>query len=132
LTVPPTRAILSHLGATHCASRHYASRFTYHVSRITFYAMLIGACSVELHLPGNGSLKGKRSILKPLLIHLRREFNLAAAEVAHHDVWQSAEVALVTVANDPGHVHAVLERAVRWIETHHPEVQVVDWQIEIL
>jgi uncharacterized protein YlxP (DUF503 family) len=94
--------------------------------------MVIGACSVELHLPGNGSLKGKRGILRPLLTRLRREFNLAAAEVAHHDVWQSAEVAFVTVANDPGRVHAVLERAVRWIETHHPEVQVVDWQIEIL
>ena len=94
--------------------------------------MVIGACSVELHLPGNGSLKGKRGILKPLLNRLRREFNLAAAEVAYHDVWQSAGVVLVTVANDPGRVHAVLERAVRWIETHHPEVQVVDWQIEVL
>jgi len=94
--------------------------------------MIIGACTVELHLPGNGSLKGKRSILKPLLAHLRREFNLAAAEVAHHDAWQSAEVTFVTVANDPGHVHTVLERAVHWIETHHPEVQVVDWEIEIL
>jgi len=70
--------------------------------------MIIGACSVELHLPGNGSLKGKRSILKPLLAHLRRRFNLAAAEVAHNDAWQSAEVAFVTVANDAGHVHAVL------------------------
>jgi len=46
--------------------------------------MIIGACSVELHLPGNGSLKGKRGILKPLLAHLRRRFNLAAAEVAHN------------------------------------------------
>ena len=94
--------------------------------------MVICACSVELHLPGNGSLKGKRRILKPLLARLRREFNLATAEVAYQDVWQSAEVAFVTIANDPGRVHAVLERAVRWIETYHPEVQVVDWEIEIL
>jgi uncharacterized protein YlxP (DUF503 family) len=94
--------------------------------------MIIGACNVELHLPGNGSLKGKRSMLKPILSRLRREFNLAAAEVGHNDAWQSAEIAFVTVANDPGRVHAVLERAVRWIESHHPEVQVVDWQIEIL
>ncbi len=94
--------------------------------------MVIGICSVELHLPGNGSLKGKRSILKPLLAHLRRKFNLAAAEVDRNDAWQSAEVAFATVANDPGRVHTVLERAVRWIETHHPEVQVVDWEIEIL
>ena len=94
--------------------------------------MIIGACCVELHLPGNNSLKGKRGILKPLLIQLRRQFNLAAAEVGHNDAWQSAEIGLVTVANDDGYVHTVLERAARWIETHHPEVQIVDWQIEIL
>jgi len=94
--------------------------------------MIIGACSVELHLPGNGSLKGKRSILKPILTRLRREFNLASAEVGSNDLWQSAQVAFVTVANDAGRAHAVLEQAVRWIETHHPEVQVVDWEIEIL
>lgn len=94
--------------------------------------MIIGACRVELYLPGNGSLKGKRGILKPLLNRLRREFNLAVAEVAYYDVWQSAGVALVTVANDSGRAHAVLERAVRWIEFHHPEVQIVDWQVEIL
>ena len=94
--------------------------------------MVIGACTVELHIPGNGSLKGKRSVLKPLLSRLHREFNLATAEVGCNDVWQSAEVALVTVANDPGRVHAVLERVARWIDTHCPDVQVVDWQIEIL
>jgi uncharacterized protein YlxP (DUF503 family) len=94
--------------------------------------MVIGACTIQLHLPGNGSLKGKRGILKPLLARLRREFNLAAAEVGRNDAWQSAEIALATVANDPGRVHAVLEQAVRWIETHRPEVQVVDWKIEVL
>ncbi len=94
--------------------------------------MVIGNCIVELHLPGNGSLKGKRSLLKPLLTRLHREFNLAVAEVGSNDLWQSAEIALVTVANDPGRVHAVLERTVHWIEAHRPEVQVVGWEIEIL
>jgi hypothetical protein len=93
--------------------------------------MVIGSCTIELYLPGNGSLKGKRRILKPILSRLRREFNLSTAEIANNDVWQSSEIACVTVANDPGRVHSVLERAVRWIETHHPEVQVVDWSIEI-
>jgi uncharacterized protein YlxP (DUF503 family) len=94
--------------------------------------MIIGACTVDLHLPGNGSLKGKRSILKPLLLRLRKEFNLTTAEVDHHDVWQSAQLALVTVSNDPGHVHRQLERAVRWIETNRPDLTVVDWSIEVL
>jgi uncharacterized protein YlxP (DUF503 family) len=94
--------------------------------------MVIGICSVELYLPGNGSLKDKRSLLKPLLIRLRREFNLAAAEVGSNDFWQSAEIAFVTIANDPARTHTVLQQAIRWIETYRPEVQVVDWEIEVL
>ncbi|HEC35494.1 MAG TPA: DUF503 domain-containing protein [Anaerolineae bacterium] len=94
--------------------------------------MVVGICRVELHLPGNGSLKGKRSRLKPLLTHLRREFNLTAAEVDLHDVWQSSVIGMATVSNDAGRAHTVLERAVRWIELHHPDLQVVDWEMEIL
>jgi uncharacterized protein YlxP (DUF503 family) len=94
--------------------------------------MIIGACVIDLHLPGNGSLKGKRSILKPLLLRLRKEFNLAAAEVDYHDVWQSAQIALVSVSTDAGYVQGLLERAVHWIEAHRPDLTVVDWQIEVL
>jgi uncharacterized protein YlxP (DUF503 family) len=50
--------------------------------------MVIGACRVRLHLPGNQSLKGKRSRLKPILARLPREFNLAAAEIDLQDIWQ--------------------------------------------
>lgn len=94
--------------------------------------MIIGACTVELYLPGNGSLKGKRSLLKPLLLRLRKEFNLATAEVDYHDVWQSAQIALVSVSTDAGHVQGLLERAVRWIEKQRPDLNVVDWQIEVI
>jgi hypothetical protein len=76
-------------------------------------------------------LKDKRHVLKPLLTRLRREFNVSAAEVEYNDLWQTAEIALVTVANnDPGYVQRSLEKVVRWIETHRPDVQVVDWHIE--
>jgi len=94
--------------------------------------MIIGACTVDLHLPGNGSLKGKRSILKSLLLRLHKEFNLAAAEVDHHDAWQSAQIALVSVSTDAGYLQGQLERAVQWIEQHRPDLTVVDWRIEIL
>ena len=93
--------------------------------------MVIGACSIELRIPGNRSLKGKRSALKPLLARLRREFNVATAEVGYNDMWQTAEVALVTVANnDPGYVDRFLEKVVEWVRTHRPDLQVVDWHIE--
>jgi uncharacterized protein YlxP (DUF503 family) len=95
--------------------------------------MVIGACTIELRIPGNRSLKEKRHVLKPLLTRLRREFNVSAAEVGHNDLWQTAEIALVTVANnDPGYVQRFLEKVVVWIETYRPDVQVVDWHIETL
>lgn len=93
--------------------------------------MIIGACTVRLHLPGVLSLKEKRGRLKPILARLPKEFNLAAAEVDLHDVWQSAEIGLVTVSNDSGLVQSLLEKAVKWIEHNSPDVEVVDHQIEI-
>lgn len=93
--------------------------------------MVIGVCVLQLYLPGVTSLKAKRSILKPLLHQLRRRFEVAAAEVNCHDVWQSAGVAIVAVANESGHIHQVLEKAVHWIEVHDPRVEVIDWQVEL-
>ena len=94
--------------------------------------MIIGSCLVELHLPGNGSLKGKRSILKPLLLRLRKEFNLAAAEVDYHDVLQSALLGVVTVSNNTAYVHGQLTHIVNWIERTRLDVELVDFQIEML
>ena len=94
--------------------------------------MIIGTCLVELHLDGNESLKGKRAVLKSLLARLHKEFNVSAAEVDHHDSWQTASIALVCVANEAAHVEQVLNHAVHWIEHNRPDLQVVDWQTEIL
>ncbi len=66
--------------------------------------MIIGTCLIELHLEGNESLKGKRSVLKPLLARLHKEFNVSAAEIDHQDRWQAASIALACVANDTAHV----------------------------
>ncbi|MBN1249178.1 MAG: DUF503 domain-containing protein, partial [Anaerolineae bacterium] len=59
--------------------------------------MIIGACTLHLYLPGVTSLKEKRSVVKPLLHQLRRRFEIAAAEVDHQDVWQSADIGIVAV-----------------------------------
>jgi uncharacterized protein YlxP (DUF503 family) len=94
--------------------------------------MIVGTCLIELHLEGHESLKSKRAALRPLLARLHKEFNVSAAEVDHHDRWQAASIALACVANDPAHVEKVLNNAVHWIEHNRPDLQVVDWQIEML
>ena len=93
--------------------------------------MVIGACRLKLHLPLCDSLKDKRSRLRPLLERLRREFNVATAETDLHEVWQSAEISVVTVSNETGRVESQLETIVRWIEHHRPDLEVVDSQIEL-
>ena len=94
--------------------------------------MIVGTCLIELHIDGNESLKDKRAVLKPLLARLHKEFNVSAAEIDHNESWQSASIALACVANDTAHVEQVLNNAVHWIEHNRPDLQVVDWQIEIL
>jgi len=93
--------------------------------------MVIGACTVRLYLPGVASLKEKRAVLKPLLSQLRRTFEIAAAEIDHNDVWQSSDIALVAVSTESGHVYAVLEKAVHWVEDQYWQVEVLDWTVEL-
>ena len=85
----------------------------------------------QIYLPGAFSLKDKRSRLKPLLNEVRRRFNIAAAEIGKQDVWQSAEIAVVAVANDSNHIYTVLDKVVHWIEENRFDVEIVDWAVEL-
>jgi uncharacterized protein YlxP (DUF503 family) len=94
--------------------------------------MIIGSCTIELYLPAANSLKDKRRILKSVIARVGREFNVSIAEVDYQDVWHSALLAAVNVSNDGGHAHSQLNRVVEWIERNRPDVQLVDFEIQVL
>lgn len=94
--------------------------------------MVIGLCTIELDIPGCASLKEKRSILKPLLARLHREFNVSAAEVDLHDVWQSATIAVVIVSTANAHADRTLQSIVRWIENTRLDVEVIAEEFELI
>jgi len=94
--------------------------------------MVIGACTIKLYLPGNDSLKGKRSVLKSMMSRLRREFNVSVAEVDLHDIWQTAIIGVVCVSNRQDYAHGLLAQVVEWIESHRLDVQLVDYEMEML
>ncbi len=94
--------------------------------------MVIGVCTIQLYLPGNNSLKGKRSVLKSITSRLRRDFNISIAEVDSHDVWQSAIIGVVCVSNQQDYAHGLLTQVVEWIEHHRLDVQLVDYEMEML
>jgi uncharacterized protein YlxP (DUF503 family) len=94
--------------------------------------MHVGTCVIKLHLEGVQSLKEKRRIIKSIQKRLTNQFNIATAEIDHHDIWQSAVLGLVTIGNDQAYLHGLLEKAVTWIETHRPDVPIDAYSIEFL
>ncbi len=55
---------------------------------------------IQLHLPDNVGLKGKRKELQSLKAQLQRRFGAAVAETAHHDLWQRAEITAALVGGE--------------------------------
>ncbi len=94
--------------------------------------MIIGVCTLELHLPEAFSLKDKRSILKSLLSRLHQQFNVSAAETDDHDLWQSAVIGVAVVSNSTRHAQEVINHIIRWIEVTYPQVQIVRQSTELL
>lgn len=60
----------------------------------------IGVLTLEIQIEAAHSLKEKRHVVKSLKDRLRHRFNVSVAEVDHQDLWQRAEVAIVTIASD--------------------------------
>jgi uncharacterized protein len=92
--------------------------------------MQVATCVIKLNLNGVYSLKEKRRILKSILARLAQQFNVAAAEIECQEVWQTAVIGLVTVGNDAGYLHGLLEKAVAWIAQTRPDIPIDDYLIE--
>ena len=94
--------------------------------------MNVGVCKVRLRLPDNRSLKGKRQVVKPITTRIRNKFNVSVAEVDDHDLWQSATLGICCVSNDKRYTNEVLSKIVDFIGGGRFEVEIVDYEIEIL
>ena len=94
--------------------------------------MHIGVCTIELRLPGNGSLKGKRSVLKSITTRVSRTYNVSIAEVEAQDLWQRAVLGVACVSPSASYAHGQLERVVEWIEVNRPDVELLEYRIELL
>ncbi|HEV8640762.1 MAG TPA: DUF503 domain-containing protein [Methylomirabilota bacterium] len=87
--------------------------------------------TIELHLSGVDSLKGKRHVLKGLKERVRARFEVAVAEVDHHDIWQRATLAVACVSHDSRHANEVVSKAMDFIEASI-DGSVIDTSVEIL
>jgi len=93
---------------------------------------IIGVCTIRLQLPGLGSLKEKRSVLKSMLARMHNTFNVSAAEVGQQDVWQSSIIGVAAVSNSSVHAQQVIGSILKWIEANYPDVYISSHETEIL
>jgi len=73
--------------------------------------MVVGLLTLDIHLPYAHSLKDKRQVVRRLKERLRARFNVAVAELDHQDIWQRAQVGVLTLSTDRLHLTQQLEAA---------------------
>ena len=93
--------------------------------------MVVGVCTIDLHLPGIGSLKGKRQILSSLKERIKNTHNVSIAEVEANDLWQRAVLGVACVANDGRHVNQVLDAVLNAVRANSA-VEIVRHHMELL
>jgi uncharacterized protein YlxP (DUF503 family) len=73
------------------------------------------ALTIRVHLPDNGSLKGKRKELLSLRAALARRFGASVAEVGDQDLWQRATLAAGIVGRSAGELDHAADGIERYL-----------------
>jgi hypothetical protein len=94
--------------------------------------MNVGVCQVRLRFPENLSLKGKRQVLNSITTRLRNKFNVSVAEVDDHESWQLATLGICCVSNNSRYTNEVLSKVVDFIVNGRFELEILNYEIEIL
>jgi uncharacterized protein YlxP (DUF503 family) len=94
--------------------------------------MNIGVCKINIRIPENQSLKGKRHVLQSIITKVRDKFNVAVAEVENGDKWQIATLGISYVSNNSRHANEVISKIVDYIVTSRFDIEVLDYQIELV
>jgi len=74
--------------------------------------MIIGLLEIDLFSEQSHSLKEKRRLLSSLKERLKNKFNVAVAESDYQDLWQKAQLSVVSLAPN----RAMLENTFTQIE----------------
>ncbi len=93
--------------------------------------MVVGVCQLDLRIPENQSLKGKRHVLRKVIDRVKHQFNVSISEVGDNDLWQRTQIGICAVGNDRRHINSSLDKVIDFIERMHV-VEMVHSEIEIL
>ncbi len=86
--------------------------------------MFVGTLELDVLLGDVHSLKDKRALVRPVLADLRRQFDVAVAEVGHQDLHRRAVLGVAVVSGDPAHCTDVLDSCERFV-ADRPELDLL-------
>ncbi|MDT8340193.1 MAG: DUF503 domain-containing protein [Longimicrobiales bacterium] len=79
--------------------------------------MHLAVHTFQLSLPGCGSRKEKRMVVKSLRARIRNRFNVAVAETGALEALVRAELSVAALGPDRGAVERVLDQVDRFVES---------------
>lgn len=86
--------------------------------------MFVGTLELDVLLGDVHSLKDKRALVRPVLADLRRQFDVAVAEVGHQDLHRRAILGVAVVSRDAAHCTDVLDSCERFVAAR-PELDLL-------
>ena len=94
--------------------------------------MHIGFARIELHLPDNHGLKGRRQVSRSVSARVHDRFNVSVAEVENGALWQRLTLGVCCLGGDPDQVEQTIAKVATFIENSRPDLQLLDYQTEII
>ncbi len=70
--------------------------------------------------------------MKSITTRVGSKFNVSIAEVDDQSLWQSAVLGICCVSNNSRYTNAILSKVVDFIVNSRFEVEILDYEIEIL
>jgi len=93
--------------------------------------VVVGVCQVDLLIPGNASLKGKRKVLRKIIDRVKNRYNISISEIGDNDLWQRSQLGLSVVGNDSRHINSSLDKIINFIDGMNV-AEIIRSEIEII
>jgi uncharacterized protein len=93
--------------------------------------MVVGIGRIVYRIHDCRSLKGKRKVVKAIIMRLRNKFNASIAEVGANDMHQRAEIGFCMVGNDRAVVNSKVDKLFNMAEDLGL-AEVIDMEMEII
>lgn len=93
--------------------------------------MIAVLVSLDLHIPGSSSLKGKRGVLKSVQAGLRRDLNVSVVEIDHQDLWQRATLGVAIAAGSETGARKVAQQVEKLV-VRDPRVELIGVAVDVV